>query len=239
MKLDIITSTYNSNPAFLNELYASLKAQTGSVDWRWVVRDDGSTTEWIDTSGDDRVVYSKGPNIGRGGSMAELMSRPDLSDWVVFVDADDWVEPTALECMVGAIEKNPTSVLVYSNHWKHRMSGIIEDHILLPSIAEDLLFGCGVFHLVGVSRAAYQRTSGYGPEFRYSSDYDLFLKMQEVGSFYHLDKQLYHWREHSSQMTTTARDQQIFTAYKAVRAACPRRSLPYVPMLTWQFNSLN
>ena len=171
--------------------------------------------------------------------MRELMQSPDLSDWVLFIDGDDWVEPTAFECMVNAIEQNPDAALIYSDHWKHRMTGSVEDHILQPSTAEDLLFHCGLFHLVAVRKSAYEQTEGYSAEFRQSSDYDLFLKMQEVGRFYHLPKQLYHWREHSNQMTSTCRDDQIFTAYKAVKNACIRRNSPYSPMLTWQFNPLN
>jgi glycosyltransferase involved in cell wall biosynthesis len=160
------------------------------------------------------------------------MASPHLADWVVHLDADDWLEPNALESVVAAIEANPDTAMFYSNHWAHRSSGV-SDGILQPSIAEDMLNGRRPYHLIVMNLAAYRRTEGYDPKFPYSSDFDVWLKLQEVGALRHIPEQLYHWREHNAQMFANYLDEQIFYSYKAVKNACIRRSSHLKPNLRW------
>ncbi|MGL4351857.1 MAG: glycosyltransferase [Plesiomonas shigelloides] len=231
MKLSIVTSTWNTQPAYLTQAYQSILQQQGSTPWTWFVRDDGSATAWTGIV-DDRIVYTQGDHLGRGASMKILMSDPRLTDWIVHLDADDWLEPNALESVVAASEANPDTAMFYSNHWAHRRTGT-SDGILQPSIAEDMLNGRRPYHLIVMNKAAYQRTEGYSPDFPYSSDFDVWLKLQEVGPLRHIPKQLYHWREHSAQMFANYLDEQIFYSYKAVKNACIRRSSHLKPNLRW------
>ena len=237
MKITIATSTYNTKPEYLEALWQSIRHQRGSTDWQWIIRDDGSTTRWIDTHNDPRVIYFKGENIGRGASMKEVMSRPEVTGWVLHVDADDWLELRAVESVAEAIEANPEASLIYSDHWAHRLTRT-DDGRQIPSIAEDLLFGSRMFHMIVMNVAAYHKTEGYNPKYRWSSDYDVWLKLQEVGRFHHLPEQLYHWREHAEQMFHNFRDEQLFCGYKAVKAACIRRGLKLKPVLNWAINAI-
>lgn len=234
MKLSVVTSAYNTDHTFMDQLWQSLKAQHGSVDWQWLLRDDGSDNPWL-VPEDDRIKYLSGPNLGRGASMAVLMADPAITEWVLHVDADDWLEPCAFEVVAQAIEQHPDAVLMYADHWAHRLTRV-DDGIQIPSIAEDLLYWSRLFHLIVMNTQAYRKTEGYNPDYRWSSDYDVWMKLQEVGSFHHIPVQLYHWREHLVQMYHNYRDEQLFTGYKAVKAACIRRGGKLKPVLSWSLN---
>jgi O-antigen biosynthesis protein len=237
-KITIITSTYNTKSEYLSELWESIKAQS-SQEWQWIIRDDGSITDVIDAIdlADDRVHYISGSNVGRGASMAILMQQPQLTEWVLHVDADDWLDLKAVEYVLAAAQKNPDCALIYADSWSHRLDRL-DDGFQLPEISEDLLHGSRLFHLIVMNVAAYRKTEGYNSGFRWSSDYDVWLKLQEIGPFHHLSVQLYHWREHIDQMFHSYQDEQIFFAYKAVKAACMRRNLKITPRLVWHLNAI-
>jgi glycosyltransferase involved in cell wall biosynthesis len=234
MKLSVVTSTYNTDHTFLDDLWQSLKTQQGSVDWQWIIRDDGSDDPW-NIPDDNRIKLIDGKHLGRGASMAVLMDDPAIGDWVLHVDADDWLEPCAFEVVAQAIEQHPEAVLMYADHWAHRLNRI-DDGFQQPSIAEDLLHSSQMFHLIVMNTKAYRKTEGYNPDYRWSSDYDVWLKLQEIGKFHHIPVQLYHWREHLAQMYHNYRDEQLFTGYKAVKAACVRRGGELKPVLRWFLN---
>lgn len=241
MKISIVTTTYNTAPEYIKTLWASLEAQT-SADWQWIVHDDGSDkldlkSLWADIAQDERVHYSWGVNQGVGAAMLQVMSHPNMTDWTLRVDADDWLEPDAVSSSISAIEANPDAALIYADHWCHRYDRV-DDGIQRPEaeIVKNLLMGYNLFHMILMNVSAYKKTAGYDPEYRYASDYDIWLKLQEVGRFHHLPRQLYHWRENPQQMYHNFHDQQIFRWYLASKAACLRRDNKLKPILGWSLN---
>ena len=105
-KISIIVPIYKAE-AVLAKCVDSVLAQTCS-DWELLLIDDGSP----DGSGalcddyagqDDRVrVFHKsngGVSSARNLGMAEAGG-----DYILFIDADDWVEPTACQTLLEALE---------------------------------------------------------------------------------------------------------------------------------------
>ena len=105
-KISIIVPIYKAE-AVLAKCVDSVLAQTCS-DWELLLIDDGSP----DGSGalcddyagqDDRVrVFHKsngGVSSARNLGMAEAWG-----DYILFIDADDWVEPTACQTLLEALE---------------------------------------------------------------------------------------------------------------------------------------
>jgi glycosyltransferase involved in cell wall biosynthesis len=108
-RFSIIVPAYNA-AVTLDETLASIQAQT-FPHWEAVIVDDGSTdntaaiaAHW--TQADHRFRLLRQAN---GGESAARNSgvREARHEWLLFVDADDWIAPTYLERMAQQIIANP------------------------------------------------------------------------------------------------------------------------------------
>ncbi len=104
MLFSIIVPVYNVRP-FLRRCLASLIGQT-CEEWEIIVIDDGSTdgsSEICDEfAGHEGVTVIHQKNAGLSAARNAGMAKA-TGDWLVFVDADDWVDPDMLEILQGHI----------------------------------------------------------------------------------------------------------------------------------------
>jgi glycosyltransferase involved in cell wall biosynthesis len=118
----IFTPTYMTNERIFRT-YESLKNQT-YVDWEWVVVDDSpdgdyKTFEYLkDLERQDyRVkVYRISPNSG--GNVGEVKHRAAMlcnGKWLVELDHDDYLMPTALEDILSASKEYPDAGFIYTD----------------------------------------------------------------------------------------------------------------------------
>lgn len=114
IKVSVIMPVYKVED-YVGRAIESIQAQT-LTDWEFFAVDDGSP----DKSGaicdeyaakDERihVIHQK-----NGGAPAARNAAIDLAkgDYLYFLDADDWAEPTMLEDMVNLAEKNDSQLVV-------------------------------------------------------------------------------------------------------------------------------
>lgn len=105
-KLTILTATYNRADC-LTDCWNSLKAQTCS-DFQWLIVDDGSTdntadlvAEFIKSSPEMQIDYVYKPNGGKHTALNA--SHPHIQgDYVLTLDSDDRLIPTAVEDVLSA-----------------------------------------------------------------------------------------------------------------------------------------
>ncbi len=117
MKISIVTPVHNG-ARFLPLTIQSVLAQT-CTDWQWTIVDDGSTDATGDiachaAAGDSRIrVISQG-NVGVSGSRNRGYCASDpAAEFVIFLDADDLWEPSALETLVQALQTRPDVLAAY------------------------------------------------------------------------------------------------------------------------------
>ena len=111
-KITVVTPTFNRSPHIVNRCIGSVRLQTFG-DWKQIVCSDGIREERIcDTvyaQGDPRCMYAVTSkpyrNSGNGVRQEVLMSWTD-TEYVMFLDDDNYIMPTYLEKMVGALEEN-------------------------------------------------------------------------------------------------------------------------------------
>lgn len=118
-KFSIIIPIYNTPEKYFRECINSITAQTyGSLDILLV--DDGSeeeTAKLCDTfkaaDGRIRVIHqlNKGVAAARNKGIEQAKG-----EWVLFVDADDWIEKNTLEYVNSLIEKWPCDILMFSTY---------------------------------------------------------------------------------------------------------------------------
>ena len=118
--IGIVTPFYNCGDT-LEQTFNSVKTQTYPF-FEWIIVDDGSTDkksvkqlEEI-SKRDSRIkVFSKenaGPSLARDYGISKLS---DSVKYVFFLDSDDIIHETALECFYWALETNPDASFAYSS----------------------------------------------------------------------------------------------------------------------------
>ncbi|ATL72185.1 glycosyltransferase family 2 protein [Nocardia terpenica] len=112
MRVEIVTAVHGAYAHFLPAAWKSLLAQTYS-DWRWLVQIDGPVRDVTPTliacgaADDPRVGVAvngtrEGPAVTRNVALGRA-SAPVIQN----LDADDELEPTALETLTAALRAHP------------------------------------------------------------------------------------------------------------------------------------
>jgi peptidoglycan/xylan/chitin deacetylase (PgdA/CDA1 family)/2-polyprenyl-3-methyl-5-hydroxy-6-metoxy-1,4-benzoquinol methylase len=158
--------------------------------WEAVVVDDRSTdgtaelvAEW--TRRDRRIRCIEGDG-GGAGAARNAGVHAALGEWLLFLDADDWLVETALERLLEAAEAAPGRAGVYCGWIRVAPDGErFDEH---PALLEGNLFaefaGTCVFaiHTCLVRRSAVERVGGFDRGIRICEDWDLWQRMSRQGA---------------------------------------------------------
>lgn len=146
-----------------------------------IVMDGGSTDGTVD------VVQSYGREISSlvsgpdGGQAAALKAgfESSTSDYLTWLNADDWLTPGALDRAVTTLRESGAG-LAYGDYLVlHESTGTIA---YKPKVSFDR-FVCGLAYCMVPQpgavfrRDAYEAVGGIDPEFSFSMDFDLFLRL--------------------------------------------------------------
>ncbi len=200
-KFSVITPTYNTEPVWLEELYADLCAQT-VTNWEWCISDDSSTQPETRAALHDlrrrdtrvRVMFAaRNEGISAATNRAVMLSS---APYVVMVDHDDRVAPRLLEFYAARIGEPGPPDLLYCDEDKILPDGSRGDHYFKPDFApEHLMSVMYVLHCLCVRKARFLELGGYRSGFDGAQDHDFALRAVSAGAvFGHVAAPLYHWR---------------------------------------------
>ena len=108
---------YNKAP-YVRKAVESVVGQTYD-DWELVVVDDGSTDgsgDIVEGIADSRIRLIRQENSGVSAARNNGVAAAE-AQYVTFLDADDWWEPTFLEEMAGLIERHPGAGIYGTGYW--------------------------------------------------------------------------------------------------------------------------
>jgi glycosyltransferase involved in cell wall biosynthesis len=185
MRIGIVTPAWNAAP-WISDTIRSVLGQSHS-DWTMVVVDDGSTDATAETvagSGDPRIRLICQPHAGVSAARNRGISvTPNDADALLFLDADDWLEPDALSRLSRALDAAVDAVAAvggYTFVGSHRIrrppSGDILEHLLVRN-----LFANGG-HLL-LRRAAVQAAGEFLPGLIYGEDWEYWIRIALQGPF--------------------------------------------------------
>lgn len=229
--VSLVMTVYNMDRYVERSLKSAL-AQTFQ-DWELIVWDDGSTDE----SGaiaqhyaaqDKRIRFFQGEeNIGQGRALqkAHELTRGEFVGWL---DADDWLAPTALQETVDCLRQNPDYGMVYTDHVDVDEKGVAHGlgyRCQIPFSSQRLLVDLLVFHFRLVRQSVFSTMGGFNLEIKCAEDYDLFLRISEIAQIYHLQRSLYFYLRNSQGLSSQRMMQQRQGSAQAVRLALKRRGL--------------
>ena len=212
---------FRNAAAFIEEAVRSVLAQTWR-DFELIAVDDGSTddslsivTALADQDRRVRVLANTGEGIAdaletaRGRTKAPFLAR---------MDADDIAAPDRLERQMRFLEEHPEVVAVGGDVVLIDADGNVARRMDYPKGDEAcrrfLTRGSPLCHPAVTLRAeAVARVGGYRAAFEPAEDYDLWLRLTQIGAIDNLDTVVLAYRRHPE--STTARrgvDQSVAAA---------------------------
>lgn len=209
-KVSVVMAVYNG-AAFVREAIDSILHQTFS-DFEFIIIDDGSSDDTPDVlqdyaRADARVILLRNEhNLGLTRSLNRAL-HTTRGDYIARQDADDISLPARLETEVAVLESRPDVILVSGNleyrdesgRWLGRTQ--LEDDPRV--IAWKLLFynHVAAHSLVMFRRTPVMASGGYAEEYRYSQDYELWVRLAQEGLIVILPDILLQQRVHSTSIT--------------------------------------
>ncbi|MFN8589298.1 MAG: glycosyltransferase family 2 protein [Candidatus Eisenbacteria bacterium] len=186
--VSVVFAAYNASWC-IGRAIDSLLAQTVVPD-EILVCDDGSTDgtpEFVEGRYGDRVRVLRLPHRNAAAARRDGLSVA-RGQWLAFVDADDWWEPTKLERQLDFLVRHPQVRWLSSDGDYVSAEGVVApswlaDYFQPPremvgDLFAPLLQRC--FPLMSsmlVEREAYHSCGGIDPFLVYSHDYDLWLRL--------------------------------------------------------------
>lgn len=190
MYVSIIIPAYNAAKTIADTLN-SLLAQT-SAHWEAVVVNDGSSDATAAivsdfAARDARFRLYTQPNAGEAGARNVGIGLARY-DWLLFLDADDWIAPHYLERMTTELQTNPHLDAVHCGYARVAADGtqVVENYQpptgdMFPVLARRAAFPV---HACIVRKALVEEVGRFDPSLRTSPDWDLWQRIARIGAYF-------------------------------------------------------
>jgi glycosyltransferase involved in cell wall biosynthesis len=235
-RVSIVIPVYNAQK-YIVDAVESMLAQTFG-DFECIVVDDGSTDRTAQllerlAERDSRV---RPLHVPHGGIVEALNAGIDVArgDLVARMDADDVALPARLEEQVRYMDSHPEVVALGSKVmlvdpynsplWE------IEVKTEHQEIDKELMCGNGwaLFHPTSIiRRKALIQVGKYRPEYQWSEDIDVFLRLAEVGKLANLPTSTLRYRQHFASVNRTKLELQVKRVERLLADAYRRRGIPF------------
>jgi glycosyltransferase involved in cell wall biosynthesis len=231
-QVTVIIPIYNT-ARYLGEALESIAGQTFS-DFEVLLFDDGSTDNSAEiargmAARDARFVllggkhqgYTHWLNIGLEQARGDLIAR---------MDGDDLAAPHRFERQVLFLKDHPECCLLGTQATRIDAEGLSIGLWAVPCEHDEIdqrhINGASgqIIHPTVMMRAcAARKIGGYRREFEPAEDYDLFLRMAEIGRLANLSESLLRYRLHSGSVTLSRVEAQRRIAGQVLAEAWQRR----------------
>ena len=191
MNISVIIPAWNAAET-IAETLESLLAQTYSS-WEAIVVDDGSSDETaaIAASFAERDARIRVISQPQGGVSAARNAGIALAryDWLLFLDADDWILPQHLERMTDALMSNPDLDAVHCGWTRVASDGKLDAEQRCHQSGElfDVFARTNAFATTSVCvvrRSLVEAVGGFDPSFFTSGDWDLWQRIARTGAYF-------------------------------------------------------
>lgn len=233
MRVSVLMPVYNAE-RYLRPALDGILAQTFS-DFECLAHDDGSLDNSLSilreyAAKDSRIIVSSAPNKGLVPVLNDLSAQA-CGDFLARADADDISEPERFASQVEHLTKYPRCVVVGCQQYNISDAGLPILPISFPTTHEAI----EELHLVGlckiphsgamIRRTALQAVGGYDHNMCHAEDFDLWLRLGEIGRVANLETMLLRYRVHDAAVSHLHANEQAASADRACRDARRRRGL--------------
>lgn len=203
--LSFVTSAYNTDPVFLQELGHSIFQQDGGMQFEWLILDNGSTDEGTRNALGELAerpgvrLERVEQNLGIIGGMRYLLERA-TGRYILPLDSDDLLEPDCVHVITQSLKDNAYPALLYTDEDK-LASGRFGSPYFKPDWDPVLfLHSCYIAHLCAIDRERALELGLYtDSRAEGCHDWDSFIRFMEAGYVpFHVPEVLYSWRIHEA-----------------------------------------
>ncbi len=200
--ISICVPLYNTPPKFLREFINSVTAQT-CANWQLCLADASDNDHYevsdiVSEYKDERILYVKIDNDGISEN-TNAAATLATGDYIALADHDDILAPHAVYTMA-TTAKDTGAQFIYSDEALftrdyHKPMAV---HFK-PDFAYDYLLCCNyICHFTAIKADVFMEMGGLNPECDGSQDHDLFLRLCEKYTPFHIPRVLYYWRVHAN-----------------------------------------
>jgi len=202
--LTFVTSAYNTDPVFLEELGSSVFLQDGGMQFEWLILDNGSTNENTCRALQELARHPSvrlervEQNLGIIGGMRFCLEHA-RGRYILPLDSDDLIEPDCVHVLTRFIKDNDYPQLLYTDEDKLD-AGRFGSPYFKPDWDPVLfLHSCYIAHLCAIDRARAIELGLYSDKGAEGChDWDSFIRFMNAGQVpCHIPEELYSWRIHS------------------------------------------
>jgi glycosyltransferase involved in cell wall biosynthesis len=240
--VSVIMAAYNSEN-YIQEAIDSVLAQTFD-NWELIIVDDGSTDNTaniiaVNKSLDSRIKSLYQQN-GRQSKARNLAISNAEGKYIAILDSDDVIFPKRFAKQVTFLEKNPEVVLCGS--WFRFIDSQIV--VKLPEFHSDIkiafLNGNCIAHSSVMMRKQVldNLNTTYDVLKSTSQDYDLYVRLIEIGELHNLQEVLLDYRVHSEQVSKKENELQLKQASAIRRNFFNRLNFELLPIEEIVFNKV-
>lgn len=182
-KFSVIIPLYNKQES-IRKTVESILAQT-FTDFELVIVNDGSkdkSLEIVNSIEDSRIVIVDKPNGGVSSARNAGIEKA-MSEWVSFIDADDYWNPHYLETVKTAIEKYPAASVVVTNYKKgeenpyveYQQEGYMTDYFLLAMKYNDIICSS----VITCKKACFDTVGLFSDKYYYGEDLNMWSRLAD------------------------------------------------------------
>jgi glycosyltransferase involved in cell wall biosynthesis len=235
----VLMPVYNAD-RFVARTLDSILAQT-FADFEFIIINDGSTDRSLDilqdyARRDGRIRLWSRPNTGYVAALNEGLALAG-AELLARIDADDLADPRRLELQVARMRQEPGLLALGSNAFAIDEDGLPLGDYPVPLTHEEIeaahLRGSSSIHhpAVMMLTRAVRGVGGYRAEFMPCEDFDLWLRLGEVGRVANLPERLLTKRLFVGSAVASSLEKQEKLVKQVLEETWRRRGLPGSPQM--------
>lgn len=228
-KVSIYIPAYNASRYIIRAVESALDQDVHDLEV--CIADDGSRDNTLQVleqrfSDNPKVRWSTNPNggIGFASNRAITMAR---GLYIGQLDSDDCLKPGAVRKLATYLDEHPDVVCCYSSCERVDASGnYTKDEYSWPVFSREKMMVTSITHHFRMFRKrAWELTEKFREDIINAVDYDMFLKLSEVGHFHHIEERLYQRRWHGANTSNINEAHQTANTHRVQREALQRQGL--------------
>ncbi len=206
-KVSIVTTAYNGEK-YLEKFISSILSQTFD-DFEFIIVDDGSTDSTLhklQQIEDPRVRVFKQNNQGQVNALITGIKYAQ-GELIARIDQDDYSLPDRLMRQVNYMDTHPNTTLCGSRIQELYNDNLVPQKVQFAQTDAEIKKIISYFNPFAHSAVMFRRESylmigGYDKRFLIAMDYDLFIRLMEIGEAHNIDEVLTVIRIHDESYST-------------------------------------